>query len=73
MDALLLVRNVVVDTPDTPPVDTTNLGPVRVEDASGTLGWPGMQAIGLLANVLPTLPPAADPAVPPPPSAHFQP
>ncbi|MER5512763.1 biotin/lipoyl-containing protein, partial [Streptomyces sp. NPDC002766] len=71
--ALLLVRNVVVDTPDQPPADTMNLGPVRVEDASGTLGWSGMQAIGLLANVLPTLPPAADPAVPPPPSAHFQP
>lgn len=54
--------------------DTMNLGPVRVEDTSGTLGWSGMQAIGLLlANVLPTLPPAADPAVPPPSSAHFQP
>ncbi|MFD9425625.1 MULTISPECIES: peptidoglycan-binding protein [unclassified Streptomyces] len=71
--ALLLVRNVAVDSPVRPPADTENLGPVLVADTSGTLGWSGMQAIGVLANVLPTIPPVGDPAVPAPTPAHFQP
>jgi hypothetical protein len=44
---------------------TTQVGPLRVAVTNtGTgvsIGWDGMQAIGLLAYVLPTLPPLSDP------------
>lgn len=47
--ALLVVRNVVISGPG---------------QQAGELGWAGMQAIGLVANVLPPLPPKDDPALP---------
>jgi biotin carboxyl carrier protein len=68
--ALLVVRSVAVSSPGQPPADLTRLGPVLVSAADGTtengaaLGWAGTQAVGLVANVLPPLPPRTDPALP---------
>ncbi len=70
--ALLVVRNVVVTSPGLTPADAARVGPVRVSAAgvpagdAGTLSWTGMQAIGVVANILPPLPPKSDPALPPP-------
>lgn len=67
--ALIIVRNVVVRGPGQPPADMTRVGPVRVSNAGATagspagLGWTGMQAVGLVANALPPLPPKGDPAL----------
>ena len=65
--ALLVVRNVVVASPGPPPGAMTRLGPVLVSEADGAgdaalLGRAGPQAVALVANVLPPLPPKADPA-----------
>jgi biotin carboxyl carrier protein len=68
--ALLVVRSVAVSSPGQPPADLTRLGPVLVSNADGTagdgatLGWAGLQAVGLVANVLPPLPPKDDPTLP---------
>jgi biotin carboxyl carrier protein len=68
--ALLVVQNVLISNPGQPPADVTNIGPVQVANsgASGgtapSLGWAGLQAVGLIANVLPPLPPKDDPALP---------
>jgi hypothetical protein len=69
--ALLVVRNVIVSSPGVAPADAASVGPVRVSAAdvsagnAGILSWTGMQAIGVVANVLPSLPPNSDPALPP--------
>jgi biotin carboxyl carrier protein len=69
--ALLVVRDVVVSSPGLTPADAASVGPVRVSAAdgpagnAGTLSWTGMQAIGVVANVLPPLPPKNDPTLPP--------
>jgi biotin carboxyl carrier protein len=69
--ALLVVRNVVVNSPGLTPADAASVGPVRVSPtdgpagSAGTLSWTGMQAIGVVANVLPPLPPKSDPTLPP--------
>jgi biotin-dependent enzyme len=68
--ALLVVRNVVVSSPSQPPANMTRLGPVLISNSgvtagnAATLGWTGMQAIGLVASVLPPLPPKDDPTLP---------
>jgi biotin carboxyl carrier protein len=68
--ALLVVRNVVISSPSQPPPDVTRLGPVLVSNTgaaagnAGPFGWVGLQAVGLVANVLPPLPPKDDPTPP---------
>ncbi|MFJ9692175.1 peptidoglycan-binding protein [Kitasatospora sp. NPDC101183] len=85
--ALLVVRDVVVNSPGQPPSDTETLGPVLVSPDAGTtptptptpagaappLGRSGMQAVGLVANALPSLPPAGDPALTAATPPAFQP
>lgn len=77
--ALLIVRNVVVNSPNQPPDGTANLGPVLVSGGTATaggtepLGRSGMQAVGLVANPLPSLPPASDPALDSTAPPRFQP
>jgi hypothetical protein len=63
--ALLIARLATVTGTWDSQQDTTHVGPlqVAVTDAGGgvLVSWDGMQAIGLLANVLPALPPMGDP------------
>ncbi|QIS14368.1 hypothetical protein [Nocardia arthritidis] len=64
--ALVLARNAVVTGTWDNQQNTTRVGPLRVSvTTSGdsvAVGWAGMQAIALLADVLPDLPPEDDPA-----------
>ncbi|MFD6159434.1 hypothetical protein ACFWF7_28420 [Nocardia sp. NPDC060256] len=64
--ALVLAKNAsVIGTWDNQQ-NTTRVGPLRVSATgsgdSVSIGWPGVQAIALLADVLPDLPPEDDPA-----------
>ncbi|WP_225726364.1 MULTISPECIES: hypothetical protein [unclassified Nocardia] len=64
--ALVLARNAVVTGTWDNQQNTTRVGPLRVSvinsGNSVTVGWAGMQAIALLGDVLPDLPPEDDPA-----------
>ncbi|MFI6041893.1 hypothetical protein ACIA8C_09675 [Nocardia sp. NPDC051321] len=64
--ALVLAKNAVVTGTWDNQQNTTRVGPLRVSATGGgdsvAIGWQGMQAIALLADVLPDLPPEDDPA-----------
>lgn len=69
--AVLMVKNVVVSGPDGAPA-VTRIGPIQGVAVAGSpppgaaqpVRWPAMQAIGVIARVLPGLPPNGDPGLP---------
>jgi hypothetical protein len=65
--AIIIARSAIVSGNWDHQESTSHVGPLlvsvtRSEDGVA-IGWPGMQAIGLLATVLPELPPNADPGL----------